>query len=233
MTLASDLIRRSYILAQILDPREEVEGYQSSEGLTSLNDILNQWSSLSIYIPSYTIIPIITVIATSNYTITPAIVRINEANILDSNNAQTDLGIIDLEEFNNINMSLSSTNLSRPSKIFLQNDFSNWSTQSKLIVYPSPDQVYTITLYAMQRLVNVTYSQTLASIPGYYERALHYELAKELSIIYGTVLPQSFFEEYEKLMKELKATNRKDNTVKCSNLFKTSRFYYPWGTYVG
>lgn len=233
MTTAAVLIKRAYALAQVLDPNEEIEGFQSNEGLEALNGIIEQWGSLSIYIPTYKIISVSVLAGTSEYTITPVITQLSEGHLIDQNNAQTPLRSIDLQEFNTLNFVLSALSPARPYLIFLKNDFANYPTQSKVVFYFVPDASYTATLYAMSRLADVAYSDTFTTVPNYGLKALRYELAKELSETYGTILPASFFDEYKLLMTELKAANRRDRSIQVRNEFITVRRYRPWGTYVG
>lgn len=232
MTTSADLIKRSYYLAQVLDPREEIEGFQASEGLHELNRVLDTWGSVSIYIPSYTILTLSILANISSYDVTPVITQLSESHILDSNNVLYPLIQIDLQRFNTLNFSLSATSPTRPSEIFIQNDFANYPTLSKVRVFPVPDTSYTATLYAMQRLNNVTYSQDLTQLPGYVISALEYEMAKQLINIYGTTPAVTFMQDYEDTMRLLKAANRRDRSVQVQNEFQSFRRFKPWGIYV-
>lgn len=232
MTTAAELIKRSYYLAQVLDPREEIEGFQASEGLHELNRVMDNWGSLSYTIPSYTIVTIAVLANTSSYDVTPVITQLSESHILDSNNVQYPLVQIDLQRFNTLNFSLSATAPTRPSMIFVQNDFTNYPTLSKVRLFPVPDASYTLTLYAMRRLANVTYSEELSMLPAYVVAALEYELAKQLINIYGTTPALTFMQDYEETIKQLKAANRRDRSVQVQNEFRNIRRFKPWGIYV-
>lgn len=233
MTLASELIKRSYYLAQVLDPREEIEGFQASEGLYQLNRIIDLWGNLSQYIPSYKILTQAVVAGTYTYTITPVLAQLSESHILDQNNVQFTLTQIDLQRFNTLNFALSLTAPARPYYIFLQNDFANFPTSSKIQLYPVPDQPYTLTMYAMQRLANVQYSDDLTTVPAYWQAALEYELGKKLISIYSTTPSQTFYDDYNTVMRQLKSINRRDRRVQIQNEFSERRRYRPWGVYVG
>lgn len=232
MTTSAELIKRSYYLAQVLDPREEIEGYEAEEGLYELNQVINVWGSLSQYIPTYKIITVNVVSNTSSYNVTPVITQLSESHLLDQNNVQYSLIQIDLQRFNTLNFSLSAQFPTRPQLIFVQNDFDNWPTQSKVRFFPVPDASYTATLYAMVRLANVTYSEELSAVPAYYLVGMKYELAKQLINIYGTTPAPTFFADYEQAMKNLKAANIRDRSVQVQNEFTQIRRYRPWSTYV-
>lgn len=231
MATVANLIRRAYILAKILDPNEETEGYMAEEGTDMMNEIISQWSSLQIYIPTYKEITITTVAGTYEYTVTPVIVEFNEANVLDSNNCQFPVNSIDLTRYNLINFELADTARSRPSELFIKNDFANYPTQSKVILFPIPDDVYTVTLYAKVRLASVSYSDTITTIPDYWLRGLRYELAYSLASEYGTdeKLSPAFYEKYSTLIRQLKAANQQDKSVKVFNPFNRWRRFKPWG----
>lgn len=228
----AELIKRSYYLAQVLDPSEEIDGFQASEGMFTLNEIINQWSSLSIYIPTYTIIPISLMAGVFSYTINPCITQLNEAHLIDQNNVQFPLDIIDLERFNVLNFSLPN-NQGRPYSIFVQNDFENYPTQSQVVFYRIPDNSYSVTLYAMVRLAEMSYSTEITTVPPYMLKGLRYELAHELSEINGTILPPSFYEKYDKIINQVIAANKRDKRVKTHNVFQQIRRYRPWRRYAG
>lgn len=232
MTTAAEIIKRSYYLAQVLDPREEIEGFQAEEGLHELNRVIDTWGSLSMYIPSYKIITVNVLANVSSYDITPVITQLSESHLLDSNNVQYPLIQIDLQRFNTLNFTLSAQSPTRPQLIFVQNDFANWPTLSKVRLFPVPDTTYTATLYAMVRLANVTYSEELSAVPAYWTAGLEYELAKQLINIYGTTPALTFPQDYEEAIRQLKAANRRDRTVQVQNEFQTVRRYKPWSVYV-
>lgn len=232
MTTSAELIKRSYYLAQVLDPREEIEGFQSSEGLYELNRAIDTWGSLSQYIPSYSILTIPILPGVFSYVQSPVITQLSESHIIDQNNVQYDLVQIDLQRFNTQNFVLSATAPNRPRSVFIQNDFANYPTQSNVVVFPIPDTNYTATLYAMLRLLNVTYSQDLTQVPGYWINAMEFELAKKLINIYGTTPAVTFADDYATVMRQLKAANKRDRSVQVQNQFRNIRRYKPWGIYV-
>lgn len=236
MTTAAVLVKNAYALAKIIDPNEEIEGYQAAEGLANLNEIIDQWSGLEIFIPTYKTISIATTAGTYSYVVTPPIIAMLEGHFIDSNNVQSPLTEIDLKRYNLINFVDGAMSPSRPGFVYLNNDAANMqiaTPQTSVVLYPVPDTVYNVTLYVKSQLVNLDEQDVLTEIPPFYRRALRYELALELSQIYSSQLSDSFYLKYETLMKELKAATIKDWSVKNNNpLISYSRFR-PWGIYVG
>lgn len=233
MTTAGELVKKSYYMAKVLDPREEIEGFQASEGMFELNRIIDTWGSLMPYIPSYTILTVPVIANDYSYDVTPVITELSEAHLLDSNNVQFNLYQIDLHRFNTLNFALSAQSPTRPDRVFIQNDFADYPTKSKVIFYPVPDQSYTATLYAMQRLANLTYSQDITTVPSYYVTALEFKLARRLMVIYSTNPAPAFESEYQEVMRQFKAANRRDKSSQGYNIFRQRRNFRPWGTYVG
>lgn len=231
--IVSELILQAFNLAQVTDPNEELQGFMADDGLMALNSIIAQWGALSIYIPTYTIQSISLVAADYQYTVTPPIAQLLEANIIDSNNVQTTLFNIDLKKQNTLNYAFSATEQSRPSYVFLQNDASVLGVSTNVFFYPVPDQAYTASLKVKKNLVEFTYSEEIVQIPAFYLKPLRYQLAKDISDIYGSVLSQTFLPEYERIITELKATVKKDMTINCQNPFRGQRQFRPWGTFSG
>ena len=234
MNTAAELIKRAYYLAQVLDPDEEIQGNYASEGLYELNRVISLWGSLSQYIPAYSILTLTTVPNQYSYTQTNVITQLSESHIIDQNNIQFPLWQIDLQRFNTLNFSLSLTAPCRPNLIFIQNDFANLPDASKVILFPVPDAIYTVTMYAMMRLLQVTYSQELDTVPAYWRAAMEYELAKQLMSVYSTVPASTFADDYTTVMRQLKAANKRDKAVQVRNQFQQqARRFRPWSTYVG
>lgn len=235
MTTPAQLIRECFEQANVLDPGEEMQDGYPAIGLTKLNDILMQWSSLQAYIEAY-IVQTVNVLANDyDYSITPPIIQILEAKLIDSQSCQSILNIADLKRQNTFNYALSAQGPGRPAWIFAQTSEAEIQTGSTLFFYPVPDQNYTATIYLKKRLNEVTQSETITQLSGSYMKPLKYQLTKDISDYYETVLSDRFMNEYEKLMVELEASNQGDMSVQNSNPFNYyGRRFRPWGgRYVG
>lgn len=237
MTTAAELIRDAYILAHVINPNEEPYGYLVSQGLRILNACLAQWGSIGIYVPYYNY-PTINLTANVNfYNAGRLIAEIMEANITGEDNLKTQVRIADDREFNLWNYNISGT--MRPGAIYLSKeqyfpDPTSSITTSKIYVYPTPDANYNLNLILKYYLQPVTLSEQIVEIPDYYIKALTYQIAKDLVDLHNSNLPQSFFEEYEKLIDQLRSKNPTDLTVLTPNPFRQTRIYRPWGYgYVG
>jgi hypothetical protein len=226
----SDLIRRAYLLAQVWDPGEEQPGVESNEGLLTLNMLINEWSQMGTFIPTYTTLNIPLVQAQVTQIITPPITDILEAHIIDASNFTYLLSEANLNQFNTFNFNQLQQ---RPSWIYLETPQTNIQTQSIVYFYPVPDTTYTATLYAKQLLPEFTYSQVITNVPLFYFKCLLYQLAFDLHIIYKTILADKFYEQHAELMANLKSTNQRDMSVRANNEFRDYyRRFRPWNIYV-
>lgn len=231
MTRASDLIQEAYIWSLAKDPNEETEGFEATIGLTVLNGIINQWSSLDIYIPVVTTLTINVLQNIDQYHQSPVVTRILEGNLTDSNNVKSLLNVPDLKRQNTFNPALVQ---GRPTEVYLTDDPDNLSTFSIINFYAMPTEDYTATLQVKQVLQPLEYSEEIGTLPPFYKKVIMYEMANELSIINDTQLSPRFVEKYEVLMKELKAANKKDLSVQNRNIFQQKgRQFRPWGGYAG
>lgn len=234
MTTAAQLIVEAYKLSQVIDPREEIQGYQQNEGLIALNRIINQWTSLDVYIPTVNTIEVVTSPGEAEYRQTglPIIVDILEAHLVDQNNVQFLIRVIDIKEFNVLNFD-QTTNRSRPTMVFLKNFKDNITIASDIIVFPIPDAIYNIRFTVKSNLTTLTYSQEFEDVPEFWLCALQFELAKQLAILYRIPVSTDFKEEYDRIMQEVKAASKRDMTVQNTNPFLSNRRYRPWGCWGG
>lgn len=230
MTIGADLIRQAYILAKVLDPEEELEAYQVNQGLTSLNAIIEQWSSLQIYIPSYRTITINMIPGVYRYTVTPVITQVLQGHYMVGNQ-QYWLQPIDLKRQNTLNYTLGQQARTLPETVFVDDSLPEFMTECTVYFYPVPAGNYVATLYVKQRIGKLDKSTEIGNIPAYMEKLLIYQLALDTAAINATVLTKEFYDEYDRLDKELKAANKQDMTVLNQNPFRGQRQFRPWSRY--
>lgn len=225
----SELIRQAYILAQIWDVGEEQPGVEASQGLLTLNLLINQWTSMGTYIPAYNTLTLN--LSTGEYlnVLNIIITDVLNAHIIDNANCNSILYEANLQQFNTFNF----TNLNgRPRQYYVESNEDFIQTKTNLYTYPPADGNYVATFYIKQTITEFSYSDVITTLPFYYFKPLLYQLAKELSIINLTVLSTRFDNEYEKIIADLKATNRKDLSVLAPNPFQTTnRRFRPWNIY--
>lgn len=230
---AKELIQQAFKKAGIFDAAEEAEGIDMSTGKELLNDIITQWSSLGIYIPTFETITVDLEAGTPSYTVSPLIIEILEANLTDSANVITQLRIANEAQQNSFNYELLT---SRPGWVYCEPryqliDITTNEPSSVLWFFNTANADYTATLMVKQILTELNYSDDITQLPRYTFRALKYELTTELAQEYGTTLPPEFLRKHEQIIQQLKAANRKDLSAKPANPFMGSRLFRPWGYY--
>jgi hypothetical protein len=236
---AGTLIRDAYLLASVLELSEEPQGFYATQGLISLNDVITQWGNIGIYIPYDSVYKITLQPGVATYTTRQVIVDINEGNITTPNSSDTNANLLTplklatLKERNLFNDNFQG----RPNLIYLERqqvilDNDQNSQGSQFTLYPTPDSSYDLTLNLKWELRFVNLFEQLVQFPNYYLKPLKYQLAKDFSDLYKTVLPPQFFEEYNRLMQELKATNPSDMSIQNSNPFLERRPFRPRSYYV-
>jgi hypothetical protein len=233
--IAGELIRESFKLASVLGQDEEPQGSYAIEGLNFLNEIISQWGSLGVYIPYDSKLELTLQQGVSKYEISPVIAELLEGNITTTGNTPGSAERISVLEFatpkeanlfqNNI--------ISRPQYVYLSRaktviDDITGELGSTLEFYPIPDSGYIANILLKYHLNIVKTTDTLDGFPDYYLKPLRYQLAKDLSALYKTELPPSFFDEYEKLIIELKSANPSDLTIQSSNPFLNRRAFKPY-----
>jgi len=237
--IAGELIREAYKLASVLGQSEEPQGFYSIEGLNFLNEIISQWGALGVYIPYDSKLELVLQQGVATYEVTPVIAELLEGNITtpgSSPGRSELLSVLRIATPKEANL-FQNNITSRPEFMYLRReqtviDDLTGELGSTLEFYPIPDSGYTATLLLKFQLKIVNMTDPLNQFPDYYLKPLRYQLAKDLSALYKTELPPAFFDEYERLMTELKATNPSDLTIQNTNPFLNRRPFRPYNYYV-
>ncbi len=227
--LVSDLIRQSYFTAHVIREGEETIGFRAVQGLQLLNEILDDWGSLGVYIPYTKIITINTVANTPSYIYTPVLAAIDEAHIIINTNVQYKLQAATEYQFNLMNFNFP---LTRPQIFYLSTEqvFNDaGALSSKIYLNPTPDQAYVIKFIARETLQNVLLSDNLTQLSPRIYKTLRYQLAGDIQALYGTELPDKFYSDLRELVGKMQAMNPTDNAVQTMDPFHTQRRFKPWG----
>lgn len=226
--LVADLIRQAFFTAHVIRENEEAIGFKAVQGLQFLNEIIDDWGDKGIYIPYHTTTLINLVANTPSYNI-PLIAELDEAKLLVSTNVQFPLQISDTYLFNSFNFSFP---IARPSAVYLSTEqiIDDTGTEvSQVWFWPTPNQSYTARLIQKQTLSNVLLFDNLKGLPRGVNKTFRYQLASDIQDVYGTELPDRFYEKLKSLVSEMEARNPSDNTVQTRDEFHTQRRFKPWG----
>lgn len=180
-----------------------------SDGLSTLNDLLDSWSNEGLLIYSVTRETFPLTQGQSRYSIgvggdfdTSRPQKIQEATILSSGN-ELPLNILNVQEYAAISIKTTTSNI--PSDIYLEGTF----PLNYLNLYPTPSSADSLVLYSLKPLSKYTLSSDTVSLPPGYARALRYNLALELSPEYGKPLNELIIS----VAQESKASIQRYNTA--------------------
>jgi hypothetical protein len=208
MTSALQLIESSMRLATVLASGETATADEAVDGLKSLNDILENWSTENLCVwtgdnEQYTLTP-----GTASYTIGPGGVfnatrpiRIG-LSFTRVNGSDFPLEQWGLDEYNTVSVK---TVGGIPEKYVYINE----SPLGQIILYPVPATASTLFLNTDRVLTfPITLATTLSFPPG-YEKALRYTLATNLAPEYGVIPPPAVQAIATSSKADLKRANKK------------------------
>jgi len=188
MTTALDLITDSLQLLGVYAPGETVTDADAQRGLNTLNQMMDQWSNLSLVTyevleQSATLVP-----GTQSYTIgTGGVFNMTRpirlldgpgrAYVLDTNGNSYDLNVVDRAYWNQIgNTSPTVVTSNFPNTLFYDPQF----PLGVMWFYPTPSISYTAYWDSMLQLARFTSLTSLLSLPPGYERAIVTNLAVKI-----------------------------------------------------
>jgi hypothetical protein len=227
----NELIINSLYLLGELGVGETPDAFMLSTGLELVNELLDKFSSDSIYIPYLTTLSFNMTAGQATYTVSDIVsADVNADRIIDLTFANYTVQTI-VYPIRIINKATYSgvvrlTNLnSRPGFVFLnkQND------ESFLTFYPAPDQPYPCEVQVKSMIDKLDEHEDLSELPPYYYGFLKYALARKFLAYYPSGnWPQQNEDEYQDYYNNLKNANETDLTIRPSVIMDAPQpFYWP------
>jgi hypothetical protein len=185
----NELLTRSMQLVGAVATGETLTAAEANDGLLSLNDMLEHWSTEGLTIPQiireeFTLVP-----GQAAYTIGPsgnfntaAPTEIREARIIDVSavpQMELPIEIINYQQWADIQQK--GIQSSQPIYLFFQKS----APLSTINLYYVPSVANKIALYSFKPLTRFTAVTDQIEFPAGYSRAIRYNLAVELAIEYG------------------------------------------------
>ncbi len=226
----NEVILRALSLVGVITEGEVPSGGMMTEGLYTINDIINQFSADSMYIPFQTNVEFTAIYGKDTYSfsdIFPA--DVNSDRIVDLiyanytwDNVIYPVRIINKAQYYNITR-LTDLN-ARPSLIFLNKQ----AEESFITMYPHPDNPYLFDLGLKVMINQIQQSDLLtAYVPPYYDKFFRYALAREFKAIYPSGnWPETNEAEYQRMFYDLKHSNEVDMTIRPSILLNPRQQFY-------
>ena len=227
----NELIVRSLYFSGELGVGETPDSFMLSTSLYLLNDMLNEFSVSSIYVPFLTKINFNMIENQGTYSISdviPAdiysnrIIELSFANFTVNSQLVYPLRIISKAEY--YNSTRLKNLIARPSSIFLNLQ----ADESFITIYAIPDKPYPCELHLKQYINNMVNQDILSVfVPPYYEKFMRYSLTRELVDFYPSATWSDKQEkEYDRMFQDLKAKNETDVTITPSQLLLVDGTYY-------
>lgn len=232
----NDVITNSLLLLGELGVGEIPDAFMLSTGLELINELLDKFSSDSIYIPFLTTLNHVFTVGQDTYSISDMItadivadrvVDLSFANYTVQPTASEPIvypmRIINKATFFNV-VRLQNL-LARPGFIFLNKQ----DNESFVTVYPSPDQPYPFSLQVKSMINSLDAADDLTELAPYYYGFLKYALARKFLAYYPSGnWPQTNEDEYMEYYNNLKNSNETDLTIRPSvTMTAPEPFYWP------
>jgi len=190
MATARDIIKSSLRLIGAISQGENPSASESSDGLTTLNDLLDSWSNENLIIPFRTTETFDLVSGQQVYTMgasgdfdTTWPIEIMKAYYQDNTaSPKLELPIKLLTQAEWARIQTKETQSSIPTCGYVETEY----PLKKIFLYPVPNIAKKIVIYSIKALVNFSDASDSLTLPPGYARALKYNLAIELAPEYGT-----------------------------------------------
>jgi hypothetical protein len=233
----TDVIVNSLYLIGELGVGETPDAFMLSTGLELINELLNKFSSDSIYIPYLTNLHFIMVPGQDTYSVSDIA---PVADIVSDRVVDLSMGTYTVN-------SVGPTNVIYPLKIINKATYygvvrqgglqarpgfvllDKQATESFIIFYPAPDQPYPCDLKVKVMLNDLGAFDHLTELPPYYYGFLKYALARKFRDYYpSSNWTQTAEDEYMEYFNNLKNANETDVTIRPSVILDAPQpFYWP------
>ncbi len=204
----NDIINNALYLINAISPDRIPPEPMVTRALYLLNDLLDSFSSLGVFIPFIKMIDVTLTPNQGTYSISnivPADFNFNRIVELDFVSFNIDSMIYPVEVvdraviLNNIRFPQGAT---RPGAVYMDKQ----DTKTELTFYPVPNLAYNCQIRAKFMFDRLSLFQVISEVPPHYYRFLRYALGRELSSYY----PSSSWDdkkekEYETMLKNVKA----------------------------
>jgi len=204
----NDILTNALYLINAISPDRIPPEPMISRALYLLNDLLDSFSSLGVFIPFIKTIDVTLVPNQGTYSISnivPADFNFNRIVELDFINFNIDSMIypVDIVDraviLNNVRYPQGAT---RPGAVYMDKQ----DTLTQLIFYPVPDQAYACQIRAKFMFDRLSLFQVITEVPPHYYRFLRYAVGRELDSYYpSSSWNEKLENEYQMLLKNVKA----------------------------
>lgn len=232
--IALDLITGALRLLGVTASGESISANEASDALSSLNDLLDSWSTQSLLIPNRVreVFPLVS--GQQSYTMgtggnfnTARPMRIEHALLqVTSVSPALELPIKILTEDQFAGILIKTLNSTYPLYAYAEGTF----PLETLNVWPVPNQVNNIVLYSWKQLANLTSLATVLNLPPGYNRALKHHLAIELAPEFGRSVAPEIVAVADAAIADIKRMNFKPSYMTVDNALTATPAVWNWMT---
>lgn len=224
------IINSLYLLGE-LAVGETPDAFMLSSGLELINELIDKFSSDSIYIPYLTTVDFTMTAGQAVYSVSDMVTAdISADRIVDLSfaNYTVDTIVYPIRIINKATYSgvvrLNNLN-ARPGFVFLNKQ----DNESYLTFYPAPDQNYPCSIQVKSMIDKLEEHEDLSELPPFYYGFLKYALARKFLAYYPSGnWPQTNEDEYQDYYNTLKNANETDLTIRPSVILDAPQpFYWP------
>lgn len=216
---AGDLIKSSARLVNVIGPSEVLTADELNDGLASLNDLLEIWSTQNLAVWGSAVETFNTVAAQAAYTIGPTgtwvtarPVRINSPAYCNVGGVDFPIDIIGEGDYDLISLK------TQPGQIVERLLFVNDNPNGRITLWPVPSAVIPISLNTDRVLTQVPSIATAMIFPPGYLLALRYALGIIMAPDYGKVVSAEVSRVASSSLAAIKRANKKRQTAKFDSM---------------
>lgn len=220
-----DLVSACMRLIGALAPGETSNATEATDGLASINRMIDSWSNEGLLVYSVTqespfsLVPgdgTVTLGTSGDITTRPMSV---ERAIVRNGTTDFPLNIISSEEYTSIQSKILESSL--PNCIYDDGGY----PQRILYLYPVPSAAYQLILWTKRPITTIATLDTTISLPPGYERALVYNGAIELSADYGRPPNELVYNIANESKATLKRLNHRASYLRADNALVAGRSF--------
>lgn len=211
---ARDLITTSLRLIGAVAPGETVSADEAFDGLSTLNRLIDSWSTEKLLIFQITKEEFTLIAGTQSYTIgsggdfdTERPIEIKKA-LVRLGSSEYPLEILSLDRWSSIMQKSVSSSI--PTGIYLDGAY----PLNGLSIYPKPSAAVVLVIYSLKQISQIATLDSVLSLPPGYERALIYNFAKEVSPEYGLSVNPLVFETANESKANIKRANHRSSYLR-------------------
>lgn len=215
MATARDIVTRSLKLIGVVADGETPTAQELSDGLGSLNDMLDSWSNDNVIIPYHTIEEFSLTAGKSRYSIgssgdfdTIRPIEINKISYKDSSGFEIFLDKLTVEKWAEVR--IKSIESSIQNCFYVENTYPH----DYINFYPVPNSTNSIVIYSQKPLMSFSDLNTELTLPPGYSKAIRYNLAIEVAPEYGKEPNVFVLNGSSDSLKKIKNKNRRPRYIK-------------------